>query len=74
MSHVDNVEELVKQDRWLQCGKSAYTFKKADLPLCSKKQLAQNFYNVGVVIDLTLFPFLVSPSSTLPYQPAPKSY
>lgn len=65
MSHVDNVEELVKQDRWLQCGKSAYTFKKADLPLCSKKQLAQNFYNVGVVIDLTLFPFLFSPSSLL---------
>ena len=65
MSHVDNVEELVKQDRWLQCGKSAYTFKKADLPLCSKKQLAQNFYNVVVVIDLTIFPFLVSPSSLL---------
>lgn len=49
-------------------------FKKGRFAIMFKKQLAQNFYNVGVVIDLTLFPFLVSPSSTLPYQPAPKSY
>ena len=50
MSHVDNVEELVKQDRWLQCGKSANTLKKGRFAIMFKKQLAQNYYNVGVVI------------------------